>query len=351
MGKIKMGVIGLGGIATGTHIPGIMRSQSAELTAICDINEETLKTRQKAYGIDDAHIFNNHLDLLKCSDVDAVCICTPNDSHFSIALDAIKFKKPYALEKPVTLNKDEARILLEESEKNNVTSMVCFSYRFKPAARYARDLILQGQIGQVRHVYAQYFQSWAGKNLPLYWRFEKARSGSGTLADLGSHALDLVRFFTDKNYIKIFAHNGTFVKERKSLIDDKMVKVDVDDYSHYLAEMDDGIAAVFEITRFGYGRGNYQRIEIYGDNGAIVYGLEKDDTLEVCIGDFYKNNNLFVNVPVPSWYQSDQMQSFFDRINKKDVHAAHIRDGYMNQVLLDAILDSAEQEKSVRIEY
>ena len=77
---------------------------------------------------------------------------------------------------------------------------MCFSYRFKAAARHAKDLIERGMIGDIYHVDMQYYQAWGLPhcNTPLVWRFEKRYTGSGALGDLGSHALDLVRFVTGK---------------------------------------------------------------------------------------------------------------------------------------------------------
>ena len=70
-----------------------------------------------------------------------------------------------------------------------------------------------------------------------------------------------------------------------------MGPVDVDDFCNYMADMEDAISVSFQITRFGYGRGNYQRMEIYGSEGAIVYSLDaqpgEEDVIEVCTGDVY----------------------------------------------------------------
>ena len=89
------------------------------------------------------------------------------------------------------------------------------------------------------------------------------------MGDLGCHALDLVRFVTGKEYTRVVGHTGTYVHERKLLPKDGegTGKVDVDDFCHYLMEMDGKTSANFSVTRFAYGRGNYQRMEIYGSKG------------------------------------------------------------------------------------
>lgn len=180
------------------------------------------------------------------------------------------------------------------------------------------------------------------------WRYVKSRTGTGALGDLGSHALDLVRFVTNKEYTRVVGHTGTYVHERP-LLDGKGVgKVDVDDFSNYMADMEDEISVSFQITRFAYGRGNYQRMEIYGSEGAIVYSLDATpagiDEIEVCSGDINADAHVFNHLPIPQQYFSDQMQSFADIVNGTgDGLAANIQDGQANQHLLDAIVESAEK--------
>ena len=353
---IRIGSVGLGGIWTGVHEPGIRRSPDLELVAICDIDEETLKAAGEKYGIDEAHRFVDYHDLINCPDVDAVDICTSNDAHFEIGMAAVEAGKPYDIEKPITMTAEEADILANATKEKGIKNMVCFSYRFKAAARYAKDLIAQGKIGKVYNVDMQYFQAWGLPRVdcPLAWRFIKNRTGSGALGDLGCHALDLVRFVLGKEYTNIVGHTGTYVKERKLEKGEGVGQVDVDDFCNYMADMEDGISASFQITRFGFGRGNYQRMEIYGSEGAIVYSLDAtpglEDEIEVCSGDINADAHVFSKLPITQQYYSDQMQSFADILNGVgDGMPATIFDGQANQHVVDTILESAEAGKWMEI--
>ncbi len=348
--RIRVGSVGLGSIWSGVHEPGIRRSPDLELVAICDIDEEKLQAAGEKYGIDPAHRFTDYHDLINCPDVDAVDICTSNDAHFMIAMAAVEAGKPYDLEKPITMTAQEADELEAATREKGLPNMICFSYRFKAAARYARDLIAKGRIGDIYHVDMQYFQAWGlpRAECPLVWRYIKDRTGSGALGDLGCHALDLVRFVTGKESCKVVGHTGTYVTERKLEKGEGTGKVDVDDFCNYLVEMEDGISASFQITRFAFGRGNYQRMEIYGSKGAIVYHLDVAgdgvDEIEVCDGDIHADAHVFTKLPVPEQYFSDQMQSFADIVNGKgDGLAANIQDGRLNQHAVDAVLASAEK--------
>lgn len=353
MNRIRVGVIGAG-IISGQHISGIIESKDAELVAICDTNEAALHARADQYGVDRAFRFQNYMDLINCPEVDAVTICTSNNTHYEIAKAAIAKGMPFLLEKPVTLDYKQSLELEKLALENKVPNMIGFSYRFKAAARYARWLVQEGHLGRILHVYGQYLQSWAiSDKCELVWRFKKEFSGSGTLGDLGSHVIDLTRFMVGE-YEKVCGHAGTFVTKRKIVGSEEYGEVDVDDYCHFLAALEGGAGAVFSVTRDAYGRGNYQRFEIYGTKGALIYKLDEEgkieDTLEICIGEVYEQDRHFHKVNIPDRFKSSQMQSFFDIINhKSDSMPATIVDGRINQLILDSIIESFENEKWVKI--
>ncbi|MDR0399907.1 MAG: Gfo/Idh/MocA family oxidoreductase [Treponema sp.] len=355
MPRIKIGVIGLGGIAGGVHLPGIEKCKDFELTALCDIDREKLDRMGDRYGIGESSRFTDYQDLISSPLVEAVDICTPNDCHFSMAMAAVKAGKHYAVEKPAAMNAGEAEALARHTREAGVKNMVCFSYRFKTAVRYARHLVQSGALGELYHVYMQYLQGWGNPDLgvPLVWRFIKARAGSGALGDLGCHALDLARFVTGREYTKVVGDADTYVKSRPLPGSSRTGPSDVDDYCHYLARMEGGISAVFEITRFGFGRGNFQRLEIYGRKGALVYKLDEKpgmDELELCVGQPLGQLNTFAKVPVPPFYAADQTQCFADLIRGKgDGLAAGIEDGLLNQKILDAVVESFEQGRWVAL--
>ena len=349
---IRYGIIGLGGIARGVHIPGILHSPDACLAAVCDANPEKLEAAKKDYGLSDAQCFSDYRDMLASGLIDAVSICTPNNVHIPAAMEAVKNHIPFACEKPLSVDAPTAKPLLDAVNASGLKNMVCFSYRFKKAARYARDLIAAGRIGKIRHVYTRYLQGWGNpeKDCPRVWRFDHAASGSGTLADLGSHMLDLVRFLTQEEYTSFTAQNGTFLFERRSADPAKNgapEPVDVDDYAHYFASTESGIAASFEISRNAFGRGNFQHIEIYGDKGALIYELEDDDTLEICEGAD-EGSHTFRRLEIPAQYHVDQMQCFLDRLKGNEYGlAATVADGYEDMVELDEIIRSSDEGRAV----
>lgn len=343
----KIGVIGVGAIACWAHIPGILRSPDLELSAICDTDEAALESAALRYDIPKERCYRSSEELLARSGVDAVDICTPNDVHVPIALKAAAAGLPFSVEKPLAMDAHQAEQLARETRSRGLANMVCFSYRFKTAARYARALVQSGELGELYHVNMRYFQAWGMPvcKTPLLWRFISARTGSGALGDLGSHGLDLVRFVTGREYEQLVSHNGTLITEREKPDGSGPGPVDVDDFSNTLARMEGGLPAVFEITRFAYGRGNYQRMELYGSKGALIYELDAEpdrDTLSLCQGEAMRRGNTFVNLSIPGDYRADQTQSFADiLLGKGDGLSATVEDGLKNQLAVDAVLRSA----------
>ena len=359
MKKIRMGVIGVGGIS-GLHIGGTLRSKDAELTAICDIDPGALAYKGDLYEIPENRRFLNYNNLIACPDVDAISNCTPNNVHFEVIMAALKAKKPLMTEKPMTMNEAEAKEALAAAKEAGVVTMIGFTYRFYPALRFARHIARSGELGEIRHIYGQYKQAGSTrKEAPRVWRFNKALTGTGALGDLGSHSLDMARFVSGGEYTSVSAEMGTYVKKRISMGDYRVYysdegrkmdrigdeihweDVDVDDYSHMHLMMDNGISTAFEITRCGYGKGNYQRLEVQGSAGALIYENDADDDhtakLYVCIGEAMGMSHSYRRVDIPNAFKVDEMQCFFNLINGKgDDTLPTIEDGYKNMVVLDA---------------
>lgn len=350
MRAVKIGVIGLGAISCGSHLPGILGCQDAVLSAVCDIDADVLKRVGDQYQIDDTHRFTDYRQLIASPDVDAIEICTPNDCHFPMAMDAVSAGKPFSLEKPVTLTADQAYQLEQATRASNIKNMVCFSYRFKAATRYLRHLVQTGALGEVFHVNLRYYQSWGmpEADCPLVWRFIKKRTGSGALGDLGSHALDLVRFVTRQEYRSVAAHLGNRVPLRKLEDGSGTGQSDVDDYCDCLAQLDGGASASIQVTRLAYGRVNYQQMEIYGSKASAVYTLDEIpnlDELQICTGHPILSARDFVKADIPSSFQANQTQAFLDILNGcEDGLSATISDGRINQQIMDAVLEAGEKQ-------
>ncbi|WP_103348715.1 Gfo/Idh/MocA family protein [Amycolatopsis sp. CA-128772] len=216
--------------------------------------------------------------LIESGDVDLVDICTPGDSHAEIALSALAAGKHVLCEKPLANTVAEAEAMAAAAAgaaARGVRSMVGFNYRRVPAVAFARRLVAEGRLGEVRHVRAQYLQDWlADQESPLVWRLRKDKAGSGALGDIGAHAIDLAQFVTGSPITGVSGLTETFVAERPLPGGGGRGPVTVDDTALFLARFAGGAVGTFEATRFASGRKNALRLEVNGSAGSLAFDFE-----------------------------------------------------------------------------
>ena len=140
MKKIKAGVIGGGNIAE-FHLNDMVKNENIIPYALCDVNQESLDKTGDRYNIPKENRYIDYKELLARSDIDMVSICTPNVTHFSIAMDTVKSGKAYVLEKPVAMTLAEAKELYLATKNTGLTNAVGFSYRYLPAVQKAKEII------------------------------------------------------------------------------------------------------------------------------------------------------------------------------------------------------------------
>jgi predicted dehydrogenase len=226
-------------------------------------------------------------------DIDVVDIVTPGDSHAEIAIAALEAGKHVLCEKPLANTVAEAAAMTaaaDHAAESGVRAMVGFTYRRVPAVTFARDLVAAGRIGTVRQVRAQYLQDWLhDAEAPMTWRLDKSLAGSGSLGDIGAHAIDLAQFITGSRLASVSGVLETLVAERPLLADarglsgtasEERGQVTVDDVALFTGRFDDGVLGSFEATRFATGRKNALRIEVSGSTGAIAFDLEDLNALQ-----------------------------------------------------------------------
>jgi predicted dehydrogenase len=231
--------------------------------------------------------------VIERDDVDLVDVCTPGDTHAEIALAALAAGKHVLCEKPLANSVAEAAEMAAAAERaaaSGVRAMVGFTYRRVPAVAFARRLVAEGRLGQVRHVRAQYLQDWiADPEAPMSWRLQKEKAGSGALGDIGAHIVDLTQFITGEAITGVSAMLETFVRERPLPATSGKLsgtggtergQVTVDDAAVFLGRFTGGALATFEATRFALGRKNAIRIEVNGSAGSLAFDFEDMNVLQ-----------------------------------------------------------------------
>ena len=255
---------------------------------------ERVEAGREKFGFAEASI--DLAAVLARDDIDVVDIATPNDSHTSIALAALKAGKHVLCEKPLALTLVDARKMAAAAAKSSRKVGVWHNYRRCPAASLAQRMIARGDIGAVRQVRAVYLQDWlSSADSPWSWRNDRSVCGSGAHGDLNAHLIDMTRFMTGLEFESVCGIEQTFTKTRKDG-SGKRHDVDVDDAFAFLARFDGGAIGTYESTRVAPGRKNHNVIEISGEKGSIRWNLERMNELEVFRFDDPSDGQGFRNV-------------------------------------------------------
>ena len=220
--------------------------------------------------------------LIERDDVQLVDICTPGDTHAEIAIAALDAGKHVLCEKPLANTLAEAEAMAgaaARAARSGVRAMVGFNYRRVPAIALARRLIMDGRIGPLRHVRAAYLQDWlTDAAVPLTWRLQQERAGSGALGDIGAHAVDLAQYLSGEHLTGVSGLTTTFIAERPRAGGDaegEVGPVTVDDAALFTGRLPSGAVAMFEATRVAAGRKNALSIELNGELGSLAFDLER----------------------------------------------------------------------------
>ena len=353
---VKIGIIGCGGIANGKHITELLKIGECQITALCDPDENALSRTAERLHLSADQCYKDYKMLIDHADVDAVEICTPNHMHIPIAEYAVAKGKAINVEKPLALTAAETCQLARSLSENPVPNMMCFSYRFYPAVRYAKYLLEKGSIGKIVSVDVAYLKSsafWEGRRLD--WRFVKKYAGTGVLGDLGVHLIDMTQLLVG-DIVSVSAMTGIVVKKRQRLDSDEYADVETDDYCNFIANVrdpqsDECIPANFVITRCAIGHQNTIRFDIFGTEGFLSFDLNHPDELTVCIGEVDRDCGGQHKVKVPAKYTVSQEQMFVDHVSGKACrYLPSIADGIKCQKVLDAILESANTRTFVSVD-
>jgi len=184
--KVRLGMIGAGTIAR-FHLRSARECTGVEVPAVCDVDAGRLQAVAEEFAV--PHTFDDHRDLLAGDLVDAVSICTPNDTHLPIALDAFKAGKHVLCEKPLAMNAREARRMVAAAEKAGRLLMAAQSARYTTSARFLKGLADKGRFGDIYYAKGVWLRR---TGIPKGWFQDAEQSGGGPLIDLGVHAVDLM---------------------------------------------------------------------------------------------------------------------------------------------------------------
>jgi len=258
------------------------------------VGRNSAKAKQAAESFGWEEYSTDWLKVVRRSDIDAVAIVTPPNTHAAIAIAAADAGKHIFCEKPFTITVDEAERTLGAVQRSGVKHMLGFNYRRVPALGLAKELAHSGRLGKIYHFRAAYLQDWIIDPLfPRIWKLNRAIGGSGSHHELNAHIIDLALYLVGK-IDRVVGIEETFIKERPAVAASEklstmltaksssaqMEQVDVDDATAFLARFQCGAMGMFESTRFASGRRNHNRVEVNGSKGSVYFDLESLNRLQ-----------------------------------------------------------------------
>jgi myo-inositol 2-dehydrogenase / D-chiro-inositol 1-dehydrogenase len=252
MKKLKIGVIGTGRIGK-VHIATLVQSvPQAEVVAIADVNRVSANEVAKTFGI--ATVYNNYLDVIKHSDIEAVVICSPTDTHARYIIDAAKEKKHIFCEKPVDLSLEAIKDAIQAASSAGVKFMVGFNRRFDPNFSKVRQLVSDGKIGDP-HILKITSRD------PAPPPAEYSAVSGGMFMDMTIHDFDMARYIAGSEVTEVYTKASV-------MVDPAIGKAGDVDTAIITLTFGNGAIGVIDNSRkavYGYD----QRVEIFGSNGMV----------------------------------------------------------------------------------
>lgn len=216
MEKIRIGIIGCGGIANNKHMPSLRNTGKAEMVAFCDIIESRAVAAKEKFGTSDAKVYTDYKELLADESIAVVHVCTPNRSHSFITVDALEAGKDVMCEKPMAINAAEAKKMLDAAKRTGRLLTIGYQSRQRADSRYLKGEVEQGTLGEIYYAKAIAIRR---RSVPTWGVFlNEYEQGGGPLIDIGTHALDLTLWMMD-NYKPKMCLGTTYHKLGKLPVD------------------------------------------------------------------------------------------------------------------------------------
>jgi predicted dehydrogenase len=223
-------------------------------------------------------------ELVADPDVDVVDICTPNHLHAEMALAAIAAGKHVYCEKPLALDLQQSRAIVDAARRAGVCNVIGFNYICNPMLQVAREMIAAGELGEVVGFRGSYLEDYmSDPGVPYSWRCQRKLAGSGALADLGSHLINMGRFLLGP-IARVSANLQTVHGRRVDRSSGEQRPVENEDMVQALVEFSSGVCGTMEISRIATGYKCGLAVEVHGTRGTLLFDQERMNELSFYSG-------------------------------------------------------------------
>jgi len=325
---IRFGIAGFGLHAVRRLMPGFALAQNCKVVALSRRDANEARKNAAQYGI--PHVFASTEELCRCPEVDAVLVTTPNVRHLQDVLTAVAAGKPVLCEKPMGMNSDECRRMVEAARNASVVLGVAQVFRFEESTARFRERVAAGDIGHP--IFARSEFSYPGSGHARAWLYNRSMSGGGPIADVGVHCIDALRYILQDEPRRVTAVGGP--DEQSG---------DVEAAAVVTLEFQRGtLATVLVSTRAHY----RTPLEIVGDAGVLC----ADDALNVehpIKLDLWREGQRVAEETVSNQLAyARQVDAFAAAVEGREVFPVPGEEGWRNQLILDAAYRSLSSGKS-----
>ncbi len=283
--KLRMGMVGGGNGAFIGAIHRIAALMDGQIDFVCgcfNSTPEKSKASGKMFYLPEDRVYGTYQEMFEKEKMlpeeermDFVIIVTPNHVHFEPAMMALENGFHVVMDKPITFNLDEALKLKEKLDQTGLIFALTHTYSGYPAVKHAKQMVADGEFGNIRKIYVEYPQGWLSTKLEdtgnpqASWRTDPTRSGkAGCIGDIGTHVHHLAEYITGLKVTELCAELNTFVPTRL-----------LDDDGAALLRFNNGAKGVLTATQVAAGEENAVRIRVYGEKGGLEWAQQEPNTL------------------------------------------------------------------------
>src|ERR1700687_5218373 len=328
---IRFGIAGFGLHAVRRLMPGFALARNCKVVALS--RRDATKAREAAAQYDIPHVFASTEELCLCTEVDAVLVTTPNACHLEDVLTAVAARKPVLCEKPMALNADECRQMVEAARNAGVLLGVAQVFRFEESTVRFRARIAAGDIG--RPIFARAEFSFPASGHHRTWLYDQSLAGGGPIADVGVHCIDALRYILQDEPRRVSVVGRS--DERSGNVESAAIVT---------LEFQGGTLATLLVSF----RAHYRTpLEIVGDAGVV----RADDALNVEYPirlELWRNGQRVAEETVSNQLAyARQVDAFAAAVEGQEGFPVPGQQGLQNQIILDAAYRSLSSGKSEEI--
>lgn len=272
MKPVQIGVIGTGSISS-LHLDAYKNNPNAIIYAVCDLNEERARAAAEKYGAE--KVYTDYHELLADSGIDAVSICTWNNTHAEISIAAVQAGKHVLVEKPLCRTVEEALQVQRAVEDSGKILQIGFVRRYDANAQMLKSLTESGEFGEIYYAKATAFRRLGN---PGGWFADIERSGGGPLIDIGVHVIDLCWYMMGRpKPVSVSANTYRKLGNRSNVehlsfykaADYDASKNTVEDMGNALIRFENGASLAVEASFTIHAKDNESFVKLYGDKGGM----------------------------------------------------------------------------------